>query len=66
LWAGVGASIIDDLILLIAATFALLSERGATFLSEPAERPCSVAATLRDKPGNRLSVTERALERATS
>ena len=58
----VGAFDVDD----CAATFAELSERGVTFLSEPAERPYGIEATLRDNSGNWFSMTERPPERATS
>jgi catechol 2,3-dioxygenase-like lactoylglutathione lyase family enzyme len=40
-------------------TYAELSERGVSFLSEPAKRPCGTEATLRDNSGNWFSVTER-------
>jgi hypothetical protein len=40
-------------------TYLLLSERGVTFLSEPATRPWGTEATLRDSSGNWCSVTER-------
>jgi catechol 2,3-dioxygenase-like lactoylglutathione lyase family enzyme len=40
-------------------TYAQLSERGVTFLSEPTKRPWGTEATLRDNSGNWFSVTER-------
>jgi catechol 2,3-dioxygenase-like lactoylglutathione lyase family enzyme len=40
-------------------TFAQLSERGVTFLSEPTTRPWGTEATLRDNSGNWFSITER-------
>jgi len=43
-----------------------VSERGVTFLSEPAERPYGVDATLRDNSGNWFSMTERPRTGATS
>jgi catechol 2,3-dioxygenase-like lactoylglutathione lyase family enzyme len=39
--------------------FAELSERGVTFLSEPAERPYGIEAVFRDDSGNWFSLTER-------
>lgn len=36
-----------------------LSERGVTFLQEPAERPYGVEAVFRDDSGNWFSLTER-------
>jgi catechol 2,3-dioxygenase-like lactoylglutathione lyase family enzyme len=39
-------------------TFRELSERGVTFLSEPAERPYGVEAVFRDDSGNWFSLTE--------
>ncbi|HEX6620367.1 MAG TPA: VOC family protein [Solirubrobacteraceae bacterium] len=59
---GPGAFDVDD----CAGTFAELSECGVTFLSEPAERPHGIEATLRDNSGNWFSMTERSRERATS
>jgi catechol 2,3-dioxygenase-like lactoylglutathione lyase family enzyme len=59
---GPGAFDVDD----CAATFAELSERGVAFLSEPAERPYGIEATLRDNSGNWFSMTERPRARATS
>jgi hypothetical protein len=32
--------------------------RGVTFLSEPAERPYGIEATLRDDSGNMISLTQ--------
>lgn len=40
-------------------TFRELSERGVTFLSEPAERPYGIEAVFRDDSGNWFSLTER-------
>jgi len=40
-------------------TYAKLSERGVSFLSEPTTRPWGTEATLRDNSGNWFSVTER-------
>jgi catechol 2,3-dioxygenase-like lactoylglutathione lyase family enzyme len=40
-------------------TYAQLSGRGVTFLSEPTERPWGTEATLRDNSGNWFSVTQR-------
>jgi predicted enzyme related to lactoylglutathione lyase len=59
---GPGAFDVDD----CAGTFAELSERGVTFLSEPAERPYGIEATLRDNSGNWFSITERPPARATT
>jgi catechol 2,3-dioxygenase-like lactoylglutathione lyase family enzyme len=39
-------------------TFRELSERGVTFLSEPAERPYGVEAVFRDDSGNWFSLTQ--------
>jgi|SRR5215211_4713587 len=43
---------------------AQLSERGVTFLSEPAQRPYGIEATLRDNSGNWFSLTQRVGEQA--
>lgn len=59
---GPGAFDVDD----CAGAFAELSARGVTFLSEPAERPYGIEATLRDNSGNWFSLTERPRERAPS
>ena len=59
---GPGAFDVDD----CAGTFAELSARGVTFLSEPAERPYGIEATLRDNSGNWFSMTERPRERTIS
>ena len=59
---GPGAFDVDE----CAATFTEFSERGVTFLSEPAERPYGVEATLRDNSGNWFSMIERPQARATS
>jgi catechol 2,3-dioxygenase-like lactoylglutathione lyase family enzyme len=40
-------------------TYAELSERGVTFLSEPAERFYGIEATLRDNSGNWFSMVQR-------
>ena len=40
-------------------TYAELSKRGVSFLSEPTTRPWGTEATLRDNSGNWFSVTER-------
>jgi len=40
------------------ATFAELSARGVTFLSEPAERPYGIEAVFRDDSGNTYSLTQ--------
>ena len=52
---GPGAFETDD----CRKTYDQLSERGVTFLSEPAERFYGIEATLRDNSGNWFSVTER-------
>ncbi|MFL6140940.1 MAG: VOC family protein [Labedaea sp.] len=39
-------------------TFRELSERGVTFLSEPAERPYGIEAVFRDDSGNWFSLTQ--------
>ena len=40
------------------ATYKELSERGVTFLSEPAERPYGIEAVFRDDSGNWFSLTQ--------
>jgi predicted enzyme related to lactoylglutathione lyase len=40
------------------ATYKELAGRGVTFLSEPAERPYGIEATLRDDSGNLISLTQ--------
>ena len=40
------------------ATYGELSEKGVTFLSEPAERPYGIEAMLRDDSGNLISLTQ--------
>jgi len=40
-------------------TYAELSARGVSFLSEPTRRPWGTEATLRDNSGNWFSVTQR-------
>jgi catechol 2,3-dioxygenase-like lactoylglutathione lyase family enzyme len=52
---GPGAFETDD----CARTFAELSGRGVTFLSEPAARHYGIEATLRDDSGNWFSMIER-------
>ena len=52
---GPGAFDVDD----CATTYAELSARGVTFLSEPTQRPHGIEATLRDNSGNWFSMTER-------
>ncbi len=44
------------------ATYAELSGRGVTFLTEPSERFYGVEATFRDNSGNWFSMTERVQE----
>jgi catechol 2,3-dioxygenase-like lactoylglutathione lyase family enzyme len=53
---GPGAFETDD----CRATYAELSSRGVTFLSEPAERFYGIEATFRDNSGNWFSMTQRA------
>jgi catechol 2,3-dioxygenase-like lactoylglutathione lyase family enzyme len=55
---GAGAFEPDD----CRATYAELSARGVTFLSEPTERFYGVEATFRDNSGNWFSMTERVEE----
>jgi catechol 2,3-dioxygenase-like lactoylglutathione lyase family enzyme len=52
---GAGAFETDD----CRATYAELSARGVTFLSEPAERFYGLEATFRDNSGNWFSMTQR-------
>jgi catechol 2,3-dioxygenase-like lactoylglutathione lyase family enzyme len=52
---GPGAFDVDD----CGGTFTELSERGVTFVSEPAERSYGIEATLRDNSGNWFSMIER-------
>jgi hypothetical protein len=47
------------------STYAELTERGVSFLSEPAERFYGIEATLRDNSGNWFSMTQRSEEFAT-
>lgn len=47
------------------STYAELTERGVSFLSEPAERFYGIEATLRDSSGNWFSLTQRSEEFAT-
>ena len=51
---GVGVLATDD----CHRTYKELSEKGVTFLSEPAERPYGIEATLRDDSGNLISLTQ--------
>ena len=51
---GTGVLQTDD----CAATVRELSERGVTVLTEPAERPYGIEATIRDVSGNWFSVTQ--------
>ena len=53
---GPGAFETDD----CRATYAELSARGVSFLSEPTERFYGIEATFRDNSGNWFSMTERA------
>jgi hypothetical protein len=39
-------------------TYKELLAKGVTFLSEPAERPYGIEATLRDDSGNMISLTQ--------
>jgi len=52
---GPGAFDIGD----CAGAYAALSEHGVNFLSEPAEPPFGIEATLRANSGNWFSMTER-------
>jgi catechol 2,3-dioxygenase-like lactoylglutathione lyase family enzyme len=52
---GAGAFETDD----CRATYAELSGRGVTFLSEPTERFYGIEATFRDNSGNWFSMTQR-------
>jgi predicted enzyme related to lactoylglutathione lyase len=52
---GAGAFETDD----CRATFAELSARGVSFLSEPTERFYGIEATFRDSSGNWFSMTQR-------
>jgi catechol 2,3-dioxygenase-like lactoylglutathione lyase family enzyme len=52
---GVGVMATDD----CQRTFEALSEKGVTFLSEPALRPYGLEATLRDDSGNMMSLVQR-------
>jgi catechol 2,3-dioxygenase-like lactoylglutathione lyase family enzyme len=51
---GVGVMTTDD----CQRTFEELSAQGVTFLSEPAERPYGIEATLRDDSGNMMSLVQ--------
>ncbi len=51
---GVGVMVTDD----CHRTYAELRAKGVTFLSEPAERPYGIEATLRDDSGNHISLTQ--------
>jgi catechol 2,3-dioxygenase-like lactoylglutathione lyase family enzyme len=59
---GAGAFETDD----CRATYAELSARGVTFLTEPAERFYGLEATFRDNSGNWFSMTQRTEARAAS
>lgn len=52
---GVGVLATDD----CRRTYEELTAKGVTFLSEPAERPYGIEATLRDDSGNMISLTQR-------
>jgi catechol 2,3-dioxygenase-like lactoylglutathione lyase family enzyme len=52
---GVGVLATDD----CKQTYEELAANGVTFLSEPAERPYGIEATLRDDSGNLISLTQR-------
>jgi predicted enzyme related to lactoylglutathione lyase len=51
---GVGVMATDD----CHRTYKELLAKGVTFLSEPAERPYGIEATLRDDSGNMISLTQ--------
>jgi catechol 2,3-dioxygenase-like lactoylglutathione lyase family enzyme len=51
---GIGVMTTDD----CRRTYEELSDRGVTFLSEPAERPYGIEATLRDDSGNMMSLVQ--------
>ncbi len=51
---GVGVMVTDD----CRRTYTELRAKGVTFLSEPAERPYGIEATLRDDSGNHISLTQ--------
>ena len=51
---GVGVMTTDD----CHRTYKELSAKGVTFLSEPAERPYGIEATMRDDSGNLISLTQ--------
>lgn len=51
---GVGVLATDD----CRRTYQVLFGKGVTFLSEPAERPYGIEATLRDDSGNPISLTQ--------
>ena len=51
---GVGVMTTDD----CRQTYEELLAKNVTFLSEPAERPYGVEATLRDDSGNMMSVVQ--------
>jgi catechol 2,3-dioxygenase-like lactoylglutathione lyase family enzyme len=52
---GVGVLATDD----CRKTYEELTAKGVSFLSEPAERPYGIEATLRDDSGNMISLTQR-------
>ena len=51
---GVGVVTTDD----CQQTYEELLAKGVTFLSEPAERPYGIEATLRDDSGNMMSLVQ--------
>jgi catechol 2,3-dioxygenase-like lactoylglutathione lyase family enzyme len=51
---GIGVMQTDD----CQRTYAELAAKGVTFLSEPAERPYGIEATLRDDSGNMMSLVQ--------
>ena len=51
---GVGVMATED----CRATYRELSAKGVTFLTEPAERPYGIEATMRDDSGNLISLTQ--------
>jgi catechol 2,3-dioxygenase-like lactoylglutathione lyase family enzyme len=53
---GVGVMATDD----CRRTYEALSAEGVTFLSEPADRPYGIEATLRDDSGNMMSLVQPA------
>ena len=51
---GVGVMTTDD----CRQTYEALLAKGVTFLSEPADRPYGIEATLRDDSGNMMSLVQ--------